>query len=59
MMESAPDGQPSTQAPHITHLEDFLVTGLTVGICYGQAAVQAPQPTHFSVSTLRMPLWSA
>ena len=56
---SAPVTQPSAQAPHWMHLDDFFVSGLTVGICHGHAWVQAPQPTHFSVSTLRTPFSSA
>ena len=40
-MDSAPEGQPSAQAPHMMHLEDLWVSGLTVGMCQGQAAVQA------------------
>ena len=54
-MDSAPEGHPSAQAPHMTHLEDFFVSGFTVGMCHGQACVQAPQPMHFSVSTRRIP----
>ena len=46
MRDSAPEGQPSMHAPHITHLDDFCVAGLTVGMCHGQAAVHAPQPMH-------------
>ena len=38
------------------HLDDLPVSGLTVGICHGQASWQAPQPMHLSVSTTRMPL---
>ena len=37
------------------HLEDLPVSGLTVGMCQGQASTQAPQPMHLSVSTTRMP----
>ena len=54
-MDRAPDGQPATQAPQAMHLDDLPVSGLTVGMCHGQASWQAPQPMHLSVSTTRMP----
>ena len=47
-MDRAPDGQPATQAPQAMHLEDLPVSGLTVGMCQGQASTPVSY-THLPV----------